>query len=73
MEFDDNNIENIAKLVFNGMRFSENRSGELSKNELKTWTKAIMAKKHPNMKFDEKMFEKGFSLLDVNKDGFVNL
>ena len=32
-----------------------------------------MEKKYPNMEFDESMFEKGFQLLDMNKDGKINI
>ena len=50
-----------------------NPSGELSKDDMRKWTQAIMAKKHPDRKFDEAAFEKGFSKLDANRDGSVNI
>ena len=55
------------------MKGSENKTGELSRNELRTWTKHIMAKKHPGSKFNEEMFDKGFKTMDVNKDGTINI
>ena len=53
LEFDDQSVDDISKLVFNGMKGSQNTTGELTKNELKTWTKQIMAKMYPNREFDE--------------------
>ena len=73
MEFDDQGVENISKLVFKGMKGGQNKSGVISKQEIKTWTKQIMAKKYPNREFDESMFEMGFSKLDVNNDGKISL
>ena len=73
LEFDDTNVDNISKLVFNGMKNSENRTGQLSKEELKTWVKVIMAKKCPDKNFNDEMFEKGFRRMDMNKDGVVNI
>ena len=32
-----------------------------------------MEKKHPGIPFSEKMFEKGFARLDVDKDGKITL
>ena len=59
LEFDDQGVENIAKLVFNGMK-SQPTSTELTKKDLRNWTKAIMAMKHPDKEFNEANFEKGF-------------
>ena len=73
MEFNDQSVENISKLVFKGMKGGQNKSGVISKQEIKTWTKQIMAKKYPNREFDESMFEMGFSKLDVNNDGKISL
>ena len=60
MEFDDQGVENVSKLVFKGMKVGQNKSGVISKYDLKTWTKQILAKKYPNREFDESMFEQGF-------------
>ena len=45
----------------------------ISKNDLRVWTKAIMAKKYPDKEFSEKHFEKGFDTMDVNKDGKIDI
>ena len=73
LEFDDQGVENISKLVFKGMKGCHNKTGVVSKHEIKTWTKQIMSKKYPNREFDESMFEEGFKRLDVNKDGTISL
>ena len=72
LEFDDQGVENISKLVFNGMK-SNPQANELTKKDLRNWTKTIMAMRHPGKEFSEENFEKGFARMDVNKDGKVNL
>ena len=66
-------MTNIAELVFNGMRAGDRSKTQLTKNDLRTWTKQIMAKKHPDKEFSEEMFERGFRVMDVNKDGRLDL
>ena len=74
LEFDEIGVENIAQKVFNGMKgWRPNPKGELSRDDLRKWTQAIMAKKYPDKKFDEASFEKGFARLDANRDGSVNI
>merc|ERR1712183_272599 len=69
LEFDNNSVDNISAMVFKGMRSGSNQSDTLTRDDLRVWTKAIMVKKHPNLEFDEKAFEKGFQSLDQDKDG----
>ena len=47
LEFDDQGVDNIAKLVFNGMRGGDHSKTTLCKNDMRTWTKQIMEKRHP--------------------------
>ena len=56
LEFDDEGVENISRLVFKGMRNNPNQT-DLGKDDLRRWTKAIMAKRNPEMEFSEEMFE----------------
>ena len=49
------------------------RKGVLSKEDLRTWTKAILSKKYPGVPFDEESFEQGYRLMDSNKDGLINV
>ena len=49
------------------------RNGNLSKDDLRTWTKAILSKKYPGVPFCEKSFEQGYRLMDKNKDGLINI
>ena len=73
LTFNDQGVENIAKLVFKGMQGSQMRqSSTVSKDALRSWTKAIMDKKYPGKKFSEKHFERGFAAMDVNKDGLID-
>ena len=69
LEFDDKNIENISRMVFHGMRGGDYSKKQLTKHDMRVWTKQIMAWKHPNVPFSEENFEKGFKWMDVNKDG----
>ena len=55
------------------MKSAKNRTNELTKDDIRLWTKAIMAKKYPEKTFSEEDFEKGFRTLDKNKDGKINL
>ena len=72
LSFDEKNVENIAKLVFNGMKgMRAHPQGELSQDDLRKWTQAILSKKHPDVKFDEANFQKGFRKLDANKNGVI--
>ena len=74
LEFDDKAINNIAEKVFHGMKGQRGcPSGELSRDDLRRWTQAIMAKKYPDKKFSEAAFEQGFNKLDANRDGQVNI
>ena len=73
LTFDNQNISNIAQLIFNGMKITRSKPGELTKDDLRAWTKAIMAKKYPNKEFSEEWFEKGFQKLDMDKDGTLNI
>ena len=74
LEFDDKGVNNIAKLVFNGMKANPtNSTNDLTREDLRMWTKAIMDKKYPGKEFNEANFEKGFSRMDVNKDGKINI
>ena len=47
LEFDDQGVDNIAKLVFNGMRGGDHSKSVLNKSDMRTWTKTIMELKHP--------------------------
>ena len=38
-EFDDQSVRNIANLVFHGMRGGDHSKKELSKHDMRTWTK----------------------------------
>ena len=49
------------------------KSGTLSEEDLRLWTKAILAKKYPGIPFDEENFKKGFAKLDTTKDGKINI
>ena len=40
---------------------------------MRTWTKAILLKKFPGVPFSEEDFQIGFSALDTNKDGKINI
>ena len=74
LTFDDQSVSNIASLVFKGMQGSQARhSDRISKDDLRTWTKAIMQKKYPDKEFNEKYFEKGFARIDVNKNGKIDI
>ena len=72
-EFDNTSVDNIAAMVFKGMRSGSNQSDTLTRDDIRVWTKAIMAKKHPDVPFDENAFEKGFQSLDQDKDGKVTV
>ena len=69
LEFNDQGVEKIANLVFHGMRNGESGKQVVSKQEMRVWTKKIMEKKYPNKEFSEVAFERGFTKLDVDKDG----
>ena len=72
LTFNDQGIKNIAKMVFKGMQSAQaTPSNKLTKADMRAWTKAIMEKKHPNIKFSEKAFEKGFREFDSNDDGNI--
>ena len=73
LEFDDHSVDNIAALVWNGMRGNDPKKEFITKNDMRVWTKKIMEKKHPGIPFSEKMFEKGFARIDVDKDGKITL
>ena len=60
-------------MIFNGMKITRSKPGELTKEDLRAWTKAIMAKKYPNREFSEEHFEKGFQKMDMDKDGRLNI
>ena len=73
LTFNDENIRNIAALVFKGMQGEQAwKSSQLEKHDIKAWTKKIMEKKHPGKKFSEEAFEKGWLKLDVTRDGKIN-
>ena len=40
---------------------------------MRVWTKQFLEKKHPDMQFSEEAFERGFKLMDVNKDGNLDI
>ena len=71
LEFDKAAVDRIAQKVFDGM--DNHKTGVLTKDDMRRWTQAIMKKKHPNMKFNEEMFSKGFEKLDVNKNGKIDV
>ena len=48
------------------------KRGDISKEDLKSWTKAILNKKFPGVPFDEEAFEKGYNRMDTNKDGIIS-
>ena len=73
LEFDDDGVDSIAKLVFNGMKGPTSSSTVLTKDDIRKWTKSIMEKKFPGKAFSEKHFESGFKTLDSNKDGKIML
>ena len=49
------------------------KSGNLSIEDLRSWTKSIQQKLHPGTQFSEEAFMKGFAMLDRNKDGQLNI
>ena len=71
LEFDDDGVDSIAKLVFKGMKGPASSSTVLTKDDIRKWTKTIMEKKFPGKPFSEKHFERGFKTLDTNKDGKI--
>ena len=72
LEFDNRGIDRIASKVFHGMD-SKGKGNNLTKDDLKLWTQAIMKKKFPGVPFCEQSFERGFRFMDSNKDGVVNV
>ena len=73
LAFDNQNVENIAAMIFKGMKNTRTNPSELTKDDLRAWTKAILKKKHPGVQFSEEHFLKGFQKLDSNKDGILNI
>ena len=60
-------------MIFNGMKITRGNPSELTKDDLRAWTKAILAKKCPDREFSEVHFERGFQKLDMDKDGRLNI
>ena len=42
LSFDDKSVDNIAKLVFDGMKGMRPNTGKLSQDDLRKWTQAIL-------------------------------
>ena len=70
LEFDDAAVDRISLKVFTGI--DNHRTGVITQDDMRRWTIAIMAKKHPNAKFSEEMFQKGFARIDKNKSGTID-
>ena len=49
-----------------------NKNGALEKEEVKTFSKGMMAKLKPDAEFNEEKFEENFTALDKNSDGLVS-
>ena len=49
------------------------KNGKLEKEDLRSWCKAILAKKFPGVQFSEEHFQKGFNMMDFTKDGKVDI
>ena len=74
LEFDEKSVNNIAQKVFNGMKgMRSGPNSDLTQDALRKWTQAIMAKKHPDVKFSEEAFQQGFRKLDTNKNGRIEI
>ena len=73
LEFDDKGVDNISQLVFNGMRRNDKSKNELTRDDMRAWTKKLLELKHPNIPFNEKNFEKGFVAMDVDKSGKLTI
>ena len=39
LEFDDKSVTNIANMIFNGMRGGDPKKKQLTKADMRTWTK----------------------------------
>ena len=71
LEFDDAAVDRISLKVFQGI--DNHKRGVITQDDMRRWTQAIMAKKCPDVKFSEEMFQKGFASLDKNKSGTIDL
>jgi len=60
----------IAKSLFNSIDVE--RTGRITKDEMKQYTIHVMSNLVPGYQFDEEHFERGFKILDPDQDGELN-